>query len=186
MADQYLTAKKLAKSIMASLKAHTFAEDGLRNADVLEGMGMSYPFVARWRRQWLESLRFSLEAADRDSVLSGTSKVVRQLIQVVVLGTGALLVLDYHATGGIMIAASILSARALAPIEGAVSTWKSIVAVRLAWGRLATLLNTAPQREEGMALPAPTGDLQVQTRQLRAAGYAQGHRQQRQLRAHAG
>jgi len=162
MADQYLTAQKLGKSITASLRAHTFAEDGLRNADVLEGMGMSYPFVARWRKQWLESLRYSLEASDRDSMLSGTSKVVRQLIQVVVLGTGALLVLDYHATGGIMIAASILSARALAPIEGAVSTWKSIVAVRLAWGRLATLLNNAPRREEGMALPAPTGDLQVQ------------------------
>ena len=162
VADQYLTAQKLAKSITASLKAHTFAEDGLRNADVLEGMGMSHPFVARWRRQWLEGLRYSLEASDRDSVLSGTSKVVRQLIQVVVLGTGALLVLDYHATGGIMISASILSARALAPIEGAVSTWKSIIAVRLAWGRLATLLNTAPRREEGMALPAPLGDVQVQ------------------------
>ncbi len=160
--DQYLTAQKLGKSITASLKAHTFAEDGLRNADVLEGMGMSHPFVARWRKQWLDSLKHSLEASDRDSILSGTSKVVRQLIQVVVLGTGALLVLDYHATGGIMIAASILSARALAPIEGAVSTWKSIVAVRLAWGRLVNLLNTAPKREEGMALPAPTGDLQVQ------------------------
>jgi PrtD family type I secretion system ABC transporter len=160
--DQYLTAVKLGKSITTSLKAHTFAEDGLRNADVLEGMGMSHQFVSRWRQQWLESLRHSLEAADRDSVLSGTSKVVRQLIQVIVLGTGALLVLDYHATGGIMIAASILSARALAPIEGAVSTWKSIVAVRLAWGRLVTLLNTAPRREEGMALPAPTGELQVQ------------------------
>jgi PrtD family type I secretion system ABC transporter len=162
LADQYLTAQKLGKSITASLRAHTFAEDGLRNADVLEGMGMSYAFVARWRKQWLESLRYSLEASDRDSILSGTSKVVRQLIQVVVLGTGALLVLDYHATGGIMIAASILSARALAPIEGAVSTWKSIVAVRLAWGRLVTLLNNAPKREEAMALPAPTGDLQVQ------------------------
>jgi PrtD family type I secretion system ABC transporter len=160
--DQYLTAQKLGKSITASLKSHTFAEDGLRNADVLEGMGMSHQFVNRWRTQWLESLKYSLEAADRDSVLSGTSKVVRQLIQVVVLGTGALLVLDYSATGGIMIAASIIAARALAPIEGAVSTWKSIVAVRLAWGRLINLLNSAPRREEGMALPAPTGELQVQ------------------------
>jgi PrtD family type I secretion system ABC transporter len=160
--DQYLTAQKLGKSITTALRTHTFAEDGIRNADVLEGMGMSYPFVSRWHKQWLESLRYSLEASDRDSVLSGTSKVVRQLIQVVVLGTGALLVLEYEATGGTMIAASILAARALAPIEGAVSTWKSIVAVRLAWGRLVTLLNSAPRREEGMALPAPTGDLQVQ------------------------
>jgi len=82
---------------------------------------------------------------------------VRLLIQVALLGAGALLILDLQATGGIMIAASIIGARALAPIESGVATYKSYLAARLAWNRLEDILNGAPRRDEGMALPAPQG-----------------------------
>jgi len=84
---------------------------------------------------------------------------VRLLIQIALLGAGALLILDLQATGGIMIAASIIGARALAPIESGVATYKSFLAARLAWTRLEEILNGAPRRDEGMALPAPTGKL---------------------------
>ncbi len=133
-----------------------------RNADVLEGIGMSSTFVARWRDLWTDSLRSALTSSDKDSLLTGISKAVRMLIQVAVLGTGALLVLDFHASGGVMIAASILGARALAPVEAIVGSWKNIVAVRLAWARLNELLIKAPKRDEGMPLPAPTGRIQVE------------------------
>ncbi|HEY4077889.1 MAG TPA: type I secretion system permease/ATPase [Rhizomicrobium sp.] len=161
LVSQRTTDPALARGIGLSMRAHAFAEGGLRNADVLEGMGMSPVFAARWRRSWVESLRVTTEAADRDSKLSSLSKAVRMLIQITLLGAGAMLILDFRATGGIMIGASIIGARALAPIETIVSTWKNLVAVRLAWERIRTLMREAPRREEGMALPSPTGRLQA-------------------------
>src|SRR5262249_12028073 len=138
------------------------AEDGLHNADVLEGMGMSSSFISLWRSYWVESLRSGVVAADQDARLAAFSKSVRQVIQIAILATGAVLVLDFRATGGIMIAGSILGGRALAPIETAISIWKTIASVRLARERINRLLEHAPKREEGMNLPAPRGALQVQ------------------------
>ena len=166
VANQRLTNPPLARSIGLAARTHEFAEDGLRNADVLEGMGMSSAFVARWRGQWIESLAAGTAAADRDSRLSSLSRAVRLLIQIFLLGAGALLILNFRATGGIMIGASIIGARALMPIESLVASWKSVIAVRLAWTRLDVLLARAPRRDEGMRLPAPEGRIQVQAAQF--------------------
>ena len=160
MIGNHLTSKVTVESIGLSMRAHNFAEDGLRNSDVLEGMGMSSTFVERWRKQWLASMRLNLKASDRDARLSATSKAVRLLIQVALMATGAVLILDFKATGGIMLGATIIGSRALQPIEQAVGMWKNLIAVRLARVRLTELLLNAPQREEGMALPAPSGQLQ--------------------------
>ena len=161
LVNQRTTNAETMRAIALSARAHEFAEDGLQNADVLEGMGMSATFVAAWRKRSLLAQRTQAAAADRDSGLSSLSRAVRLLIQIVLLGAGALLILDFRATGGIMIGASIIGARALAPIETLVGTWKSVIAVRLAWRRIVDLLQKAPRRDEGMALPAPTGKLQV-------------------------
>jgi len=159
--DQLYSGKSTTQSIGMSIKAQAFADDGLRNADVLEGLGMSSTFVTRWRTQWLASLRETVNASDRNAMFSALSKVVRLGLQVGLLGAGAILILNFHATGGVMIGASIIGSRALAPIEALVTTWKSVIAVRLATHRLDTLLEAAPKREEGMQLPEPTGALQV-------------------------
>jgi len=161
MINNRVTSKTTVESIGQAMRAHNFAEDGLRNADVLEGMGMSSTFVNRWRKQWIDSLRTAQRGSDRDARLSATSKSVRLLIQVALMAAGAVLILDYQATGGIMLGATIIGSRALQPIEQAVGMWKTIIAVRLARVRLSDLLNNAPQREEGMPLPAPKGNLQV-------------------------
>ena len=159
--NQRTTDPLLVRSLTQAARAQEFAEDGLHNSDVLEGMGISNAFVTRWRRQWLESLAAGTEAWDRDSRLSSLSRAVRLLIQIALLGAGAILILNYRGTGGIMIGASIIGARALAPIESLVSAWKSVTAVRLSWTRLTDLLERGPKREEGMKLPAPSGHLQV-------------------------
>jgi ATP-binding cassette, subfamily C, bacterial EexD len=161
LANQRTTNPSLVRSMTLQARANEFAEDGLRNSDVLEGMGMSSSFVARWRSQWLESLAVGTEATDRDSRLQAWSRSVRLLIYIVLLGAGALLILNFKGTGGIMIAASIIGGRALQPIESFIGSWKSIIAVRMAWERLNTLLELAPKRDEGMSLPAPTGLVQV-------------------------
>ena len=159
LAGQKLSNPALARSIESQSRTHIFADDGLRNADVLEGMGMSQAFVDRWHGEWISSMRETTKAMDRDSRMTSASRAVRLLIQIALLGGGALLILDFKATGGIMIAASIIGARALAPIESAVASWKSFIAARLAWNRLDEILNTAPKRDEGMRLPAPQGRL---------------------------
>jgi len=161
LANQRATNPHLVRSMTLSARANEFAEDGLRNSDVLEGMGMSNSFVGRWRRQWLESLKIGTEATDRDSRLQAWSRSVRLLIYIFLLGAGALLILNFKGTGGIMIAASIIGGRALQPIESFIASWKSVIAVRLAWERLSILLRHAPKRDEGMSLPAPEGKVQL-------------------------
>jgi ATP-binding cassette, subfamily C, type I secretion system permease/ATPase len=160
-ASQRLTNASLAQSLDQQGRVHNFAEDGLRNADVLEGMGMSATFVERWHEGWIHSMRTSTLSSDRDSKLTAMSRAVRLLIQIALLGAGALLILELQATGGIMIAASIIGARALAPIEQGVASYKGYIAAKLAWGRLEDTLNNAPRRDQGMALPAPEGRLSV-------------------------
>ncbi len=159
--SQRLTNASLVQAIDLQSRTHNFSEDGLRNSDVLEGMGMSATFVDRWHSQWSTSMRANTLAADRDSKLTSASRTVRLLIQIALLGLGAFLILNLQATGGIMIASSIIGARALAPIESGVASYKGFIAARLAWMRLEEILNTAPRRDEGMALPAPAGKLSV-------------------------
>ncbi|MGH6877741.1 MAG: type I secretion system permease/ATPase [Rhizomicrobium sp.] len=170
--DQALTSRMLSRSINLQIRAHAYAEDGVKNSDVLEGIGMSSTFVERWFGIWVDSLKASLVASDKDSLLAGISKALRLLIQIALLGTGAVLVLEYHASGGIMIAASILGSRALAPIEAIVAAWKNVVNVRLAWQRVQDLLKHAPKRDEGMILPAPDGRIDVMEASFSAPGSA--------------
>lgn len=157
--NQKLTKPVVTEAIAEAMAAESFAMDGLQSVDVLEGMGMSSAFVSRWRSKWISSLRLTASGTDRDSKLTSMSKVVRLLAQICLLGAGAILILKFRATGGIMIGASIIGARALAPIEGVVGAWKNVISTRSAWSRLANLLGAAPAREEGMALPTPQGRL---------------------------
>jgi PrtD family type I secretion system ABC transporter len=162
VASENTTRGPLTRSLGAAITAQAFADDGLRNPDVLEGLGMSSTFVQRWRSQWLESQRLGFIASDRDTMWTSSSRIVRQLIQVMLLATGAVLVLDFQATGGVMIAASIIGGRALAPIEAMVAARRNVIAVRLAHRRLVRLLEQTPKREDGMPLPAPEGHLRME------------------------
>jgi PrtD family type I secretion system ABC transporter len=161
-ASESATRPILTRAISTAIDTDGFVEGGLRNADVLEGLGMSENFVRRWRRQWLESQRLGLVAFDREAGWTSASRTLRLLIQVALLSTGALLVLDFQATGGIMIAASILGARALAPVEAMVAMRKNLIAVRLAHHRLVRLLELVPARAEPTPLPPPLGRLRVE------------------------
>lgn len=156
-----VTSPLLTRSINQSNRAQAFAEDGLQNADVLEGMGMSSTFVGRWRGQWLGAMRLNAEASERDARLGAASRATRLLLQVALMATGAILILDFHATGGVMIGATIIGARAVSPIEVLISSWRNIIAIRLVRARLNELMTNAPRRDEGMALPAPKGDLRA-------------------------
>jgi len=129
----------------------------LRNAEVIEAMGMLPDIRTRWHNLHQKQLRLQAAASDQAAVVGGLTKFVRITMQSLALGIGALLVLEGKMTPGAMIAASVLVSRALAPIELLVGNWKQIIVGRAAYARLHELLSVHPARQYGMALPAPAG-----------------------------
>jgi ATP-binding cassette, subfamily C, type I secretion system permease/ATPase len=138
------------------------AEASRRNAEVLAAMGMAGQLGMLWREANAKYMASHQRAADVAGGLGALSKVFRMLLQSGVLGLGAYLVINQQATAGIIIASSILTSRALAPVELAIANWKGFVAARQSWDRLKELLGTLPAEQESMALPAPMASLSVE------------------------
>jgi ATP-binding cassette, subfamily C, type I secretion system permease/ATPase len=139
------------------------AEASRRNAEALIAMGMAGRIATRWgeaNRQYMHSQR---EASDLGGSLGAISKVLRMMLQSVVLAVGAYLVIHQEASAGIIIAASILSARALAPVDLAIANWKGFVAARQSWQRLNKLLTMSPAQSAPMQLQAPIHRLSVES-----------------------
>jgi ATP-binding cassette subfamily C protein len=109
-------------------------------------------------------------ASDVSGGFGAISKVLRMVLQSAVLAVGAYLVIYQQATGGIIIAGSILSARALAPVDLAIANWKGFVAARQSWARLARLLTAFPATPEVMALEPPANALSVEALSAAAPG----------------
>lgn len=136
-----------------------YAECLIRNGEVIEAMGMAENTVAHWSRGFDEET----VAADRTQEFSSRivilSKLARNLIQIVLLASGALLVLNLDLTAGAMVAGSLIVARLLAPIEGSISYWKQFVLARDSLQRLRSFLDLPPTRPSDMTLPAPAGHI---------------------------
>lgn len=141
---------------------NALAEASRRNVEALVAMGMQGRLAARWReanQSYAESAR---RASDAGSGLGAISKVLRMTLQSGVLAVGAWLVIHQEATAGIIIAGSILSARALAPVDLAIAHWKGFVAARQSWQRLTKLLALVPVGREPMPLEAPAKSLTIE------------------------
>lgn len=154
--------RALERAGAASRAALGHAEAAMRNADAILAMGVLPNLVRRWRRANAEMLDFLASASHRSAALGALSKFIRMALQIGILGSGAWLVLTGHLTAGGMIAASILLGRALAPVDQAINSWKSAVAARQAYRRVAAQLDALPPRAEAMPLPAPRGLLTIE------------------------
>lgn len=138
-----------------AVSRNALAAEGRRNAEVLTAMGMRQRLAERWDEADRNYIAANEAASDIASGLGGVSKVFRTLFQSIVLSVGAYLVINQEATGGIIIASSILTSRALAPVEAVIANWKGFVAARQAVQRLDQLLELMPKEEASMALPPP-------------------------------
>jgi PrtD family type I secretion system ABC transporter len=140
-----------------------FAEASRRNAEALQAMGM----VGRFADQWADDGRRYIAAHQRSGDITGgmgsLSRALRMLMQSAVLAVGAYLVIRNQATAGIIIAGSILAARALAPVEVVIAQWRLFVGARQSWHRLNNLLARMPEERDVMALPRPAASLAVET-----------------------
>ncbi|MGB8712389.1 MAG: type I secretion system permease/ATPase [Onishia taeanensis] len=144
-------------------ESRELAASNLRNAEVLHAMGMLGGIRRRWARQHRRYLAKQSMASDRAGLLFSLTRTLRLAAQSLILGLGALLVLNEQITPGMMIAGSLLMGRALAPVDQAIGGWKSVVAARAAYRRLEALFREVPSHEERMALPPPRGELTVKS-----------------------
>jgi PrtD family type I secretion system ABC transporter len=143
-------------------KRMALAESYARNAEVLRSMGLAKRANERFVRANAEYLASQAKTSDVGGTLSGISRVLRMVLQSAVLGLGAYLTLRGDLTGGAIIAASIASSRALAPIELAIANWRSFVAARQGFARLLATLNALPPEPKPIELPAPTQSLKLE------------------------
>ena len=146
----------------AAVARNGLAEASRRNAEALVAMGMAGHIAARWSEANRQYMRSQQEASDLGGGLGAISKVLRMMLQSGVLAVGAYLVIHQEASAGIIIAASILSARALAPVDLAIANWKGFVAARQSWQRLNRLLTMSPARLAPMQLQTPVQRLTVE------------------------
>ncbi|QND68644.1 type I secretion system permease/ATPase [Mesorhizobium loti] len=141
---------------------NTLAEATRRNVEVLQAMGFGSRIAERWSGINADYLDTNAKASDLAGTLGTVSKILRMMLQSGILAIGAWLVIHQEATGGIMIASSIMMGRALAPIELAIAHWKGFVNARQAWARLTQLLALLPETATSVDLPAPTSTLKVE------------------------
>ena len=162
VANATFTAPVLDEANREAQVANHFANSHVRNAEVVDAMGMLANLRGRWMQRQGRMLALQAQASERGAVMASLSKFVRIFFQSGILGVGALLVIDNQLSPGGMIAASILLGRALAPVDLAIGTWRSLVSARGAHKRLGELLAAHPTRASKTSLPRPHGQVQAE------------------------
>lgn len=161
--NEKISHKPLADANTMAIASSNIASNNLRNAEVIEAMGMLPNIQARWFKLHSRFLSLQAEASEKAGVMTALSKSFTVTLQSLMLGFGALLVLENDITPGMMIAGSILLGRAIAPVQLLITTWKQIGTARSAYERLNKLLEQNPPREAGMPLPKPRGVVAVES-----------------------
>jgi ATP-binding cassette, subfamily C, type I secretion system permease/ATPase len=159
---EYMSRQPAREAMGLASRRNDLAAASRRNAEVLVAMGMSGRLTSRWSEANEKYLAGNQRASDVVGGLGAIAKVLRMMLQSAVLGVGAYLVIHQEATAGIIIAGSILSARALAPVDLAIAHWKSFVAARQSWHRLNRLLEQMPVKPAPTLLQNPSSRLSVE------------------------
>ncbi|EPR9642896.1 TPA: type I secretion system permease/ATPase [Klebsiella pneumoniae] len=160
--NEMVSKKPLSEASKLALQSGSLASTNLRNAEVIEALGMLPNIKRRWYELHQRFLNSQRIASERASSVTSITKFVRLSLQSLVLGLGGWLAIDGHITPGMMIAGSILMGRTLAPIEQVINVWKSWSSAKLSYQRLVKLLEQNPPRGTNMSLPAPEGALSVE------------------------
>ena len=168
--NEWITRRPLGSAGKLSNELYRRAEARMRNAEVIEAMGMLPAVTADWQRENEQVIRLQSAASDRAGTLAALTRFLRLGVQVGILGLGALLAIHQEITAGAMIAASILLARALAPVEQAIGTWRGFVNARAAWDRIRQSLDAATLERGSTTLPVPTGIIDVENATVVAPG----------------
>lgn len=156
------TTQALADANQQSVKSNVATTKNLRNAEVIESMGMLETLMNRWAVRQRRILMLQSDASDKSSAVTSISKTFRMWSQSIMLAMGAYLVIIHEINPGLLMAGSLLLGRALAPIDQMISSWKGFVAAKVQYARLNEVLDKLNAEPERMALPAPQGHIQVE------------------------
>jgi ATP-binding cassette subfamily C protein len=160
--NQKATARPFAEANAAQSRANMQLDSMSRNSQIINALAMVPEAVALWGRDTATSMRAQVQAQDRNIMWAAVSRGARMMTQIAMLGWGAYLALQGEITGGMVIAASIIAGRALAPIEGAIEGWNGFILSRAAYDRVTRLMMNSAQRFEKLHLPRPEGRLNVE------------------------
>ncbi|MEL6336669.1 MAG: type I secretion system permease/ATPase [Pseudomonadota bacterium] len=170
MVNQWRSKKLTAEAAGSGNEADNLGEAMRQNAEAVQGLGMREAAMMRWRKLRHSSLESNIGASDRTGSYTAASKSLRFYLQSMMLALGAYLVLQQQLSPGMMIAASILLGRALAPIEQAIGQWSLVQRAFSGWRDLAQFLAQVPNEPRKTQLPAPKGTLEVMKIAVRAPG----------------
>lgn len=168
--NEKLTSKMLGEANGENMAAMNFTTKNLRNAEVVESMGMLSRIRDRWQEKNRKVLALQGIASDRAGVITSISKTFRLIVQSLVLGLGAYLALKNEISPGLMIAGSILLGRALAPIDQMIGVWKQFISARSQYERLNQVLTSVAEEPERMSLPVPQGNISADNLLVAAPG----------------
>ncbi len=161
MLNEWLTRRPLARSAHGNATAMAAHDLICRQATAARAMAMEGALFSWWHRHRRGVLDHQARASDRAGLIVALARFVRMGLQVVVMGSAAYLVINGELTIGAMVAASIMVARALSPVEAAIGGWRQWVAAREAWGRIRAIL-AAEEERDALDLPAPKGAVRVE------------------------
>ncbi|VVN52851.1 Type I secretion system ATP-binding protein PrsD [Pseudomonas fluorescens] len=168
--NERLTGPTLAQANKEHIGASLYTTKNLRNAEVIESMGMLETLMDRWWTRQKNVLLLQSRASDKGAMISTLSRSFRILVQSLILGLGAYLAVDHQVGAGLVFAGSVLLGRALAPIDLIIGSWKGFIAARSQYARLNAILASQQAQPERMSLPAPNGDVQVENLTVAAPG----------------
>jgi ATP-binding cassette subfamily C protein len=161
LATDLLTRRPLAEANEAAARSFGDIAATVRHAEAIEAMGMLPAVVRRWQRSQNHMIDRLNRGSDRAKVLASMSKSARMILQIAMLSTGALLVIDHEASPGSMMAAGIMMSRLLHPFEQLIDGWRQWVFALAAYRRVSSLLTGATAHRQTMALPCTDGRLVV-------------------------
>nr|WP_244644476.1 type I secretion system permease/ATPase [Azorhizobium oxalatiphilum] len=167
---EFLSRRPVAETIRTGMARVALLEAGRRNAEAVRAMGLSERVAQRWSAANAAYLSANRRANDRAGGLAAVSRALRVALQSAMLAIGALLVIDQQATGGVMIASSVLMGRALAPVDMVIGSWKGFAAARQSARRLADLLARRPQATPRTALPRPEREFRAENLSIAPPG----------------
>lgn len=168
--NEKLTGKAIAEANKQNIAASLYTTKNLRNAEVIESMGMLHTLMERWGARQKKVLALQSSASDKGGMITSLSKTFRMLVQSLILGVGAYLAVKQEITPGLMIAGSILLGRALAPIDLMIGSWKGFISARSQYERLNEILDKQQAEPQRMSLPAPQGNVLVENLMVGAPG----------------
>lgn len=161
--NEYATRKEFLRANQAATQSQLAADSFSQNAQAIQAMGMAQGVMQSWRRFYDESVRSQESAQRKSAALQGVTRAVRMVLQIAIIGFGAMLALQGELSAGGLIASSILIARVLSPFEGLMNIWRQFVSARQAYKRLAQLMHNPPPAHGTTKLPAPKGALAVES-----------------------